>query len=156
MYCVAISNRNRVKSEGKEYHLPRDFEGELNLVFVAFRRDQQADVDSWVPFVEDLCATHDGFQYYELPVLSRSYRLVRPFIDGGMRANIEDVNTRERTITAYIDKRPFRWELEILSEHAMHAFLVTRDGEVRWHAPGPLTAGKADELENLLREPVAA
>jgi hypothetical protein len=141
---------------GEAFSLPHDFEGELNLVFVAFSRDQQADVDSWEPFVETLRATHETFQYYELSVLSRGYRLVKPFIGGGLRVDSDDETTREHAITAYIDKRPFRWELEILSEHSMHAFLVTRDGEVRWHAPGPLTAGRADELEKLLREPVAA
>ncbi|WP_332899925.1 hypothetical protein [Haladaptatus sp. CMSO5] len=141
---------------GKEFRLPADFEGDLNLVFVVFSRDQQTDVDSWEPFVENLRATHERFQSYELSVLSRSYRLVRPFFGGGLRADSDDETMRERTITAFIDKRPFRWELEILSEHSMHAFLVARDGEVRWHAPGPLTAGRADELEILLREPVAA
>ncbi|WP_338729685.1 hypothetical protein [Haladaptatus sp. DJG-WS-42] len=141
---------------GTEFRLPRDFEGDLNLVFVAFSRDQQAAVDSWEPFVENLRARYERFQSYELSVLSRSYRLVKPFIGGGLRVDSDDETMRKRTITAYLDKRPFRWELEILSEHSMHAFLVTRDGEVRWHAPGPLTAGRADELETLLREPVAA
>ena len=37
--------------EGKRFALPSDFEAEYNVVIVAFRREQQADVDSWLPFL---------------------------------------------------------------------------------------------------------
>ena len=37
--------------EGKRFALPTDFETEYNVVVVASRREQQADVDSWLPFL---------------------------------------------------------------------------------------------------------
>jgi hypothetical protein len=40
--------------EHRTFKLPADFEGERNLVLVAFKRAQQADVDSWMPFLRPL------------------------------------------------------------------------------------------------------
>ena len=37
--------------EGKRFALPTDFGAEYNVVVIAFRREQQADVDSWLPFL---------------------------------------------------------------------------------------------------------
>ena len=36
----------------KSYHLPRDLEGELNLVMVAFKQWQQDWVDTWIPSLQ--------------------------------------------------------------------------------------------------------
>lgn len=35
--------------DGRTLEMPQDFAGELNVVFIAFKREQQADVDSWGP-----------------------------------------------------------------------------------------------------------
>ena len=35
--------------EGRSFHLPHDFEGDMNIVVVAFQRHQQAAVDTWMP-----------------------------------------------------------------------------------------------------------
>ncbi len=35
--------------DGKTFNLPGDFEAPVSLVFVAFDRKQQSDVDSWHP-----------------------------------------------------------------------------------------------------------
>ena len=35
--------------EGERLVIPRDLEGSRNLLAVAFLREQQADVDTWVP-----------------------------------------------------------------------------------------------------------
>ena len=38
----------------KKLSLPEAFEGELNLVFVAFQQWQQSQVDTWIPFARQL------------------------------------------------------------------------------------------------------
>lgn len=40
--------------EGRRFTLPTDFEGDYNVVLVAFRRGQQGDVDSWLPFLREV------------------------------------------------------------------------------------------------------
>lgn len=133
--------------EGRHFRLPKDFEGELNVVLVAFKREQQKDVDTWTPSLKKLASRHAGLRIYELPTLSRSYRLMRPFIDGGMSRGIPDRSTREATITLYIDKSPFKKALRISTENAICVLLVSRDGKVLWRGEGDFEENAAASLE---------
>jgi hypothetical protein len=135
---------------GRTFQLPEDFEEPLNLVFVAFRRAQQADVDSWLPVAADIEASFPDVRYYELPVMSRLYAAAKPFIDGGMRAGIPDVDTRERTITVYTDKKTVRRALDIEDESEIHAFLLDRDGVIYWRAAGPHDEDNAEHLHEIV------
>ena len=136
--------------EGRTFLLPSDFESEYNVVLVAFRREQQADVYTWMPFVREQKLAERGIRVYELPTLSRSYRLMRGFIDGGMARGIPDKATREATITLYIDKSSFKKALGIASEDRMHAMIVARDGRVVWRTDGPFTAASGAKLVAIL------
>ncbi|MDQ2666510.1 MAG: hypothetical protein M3Z05_10925 [Gemmatimonadota bacterium] len=132
--------------EGRHFSLPNDFEGELNIVLVAFRREQQDDVDTWVPFLKSMAEAHAGLKAYELPTLNRSYRLVRRFIDGGMARGIPAKATRETTITLYIDKAPFKSALGITAEDRIVTLLVSREGRVLWRGDGRHTESAAADL----------
>lgn len=138
--------------EGRHFALPMDFEGERNVVLVAFRREQQADVDSWLPFLKETAARRPDLRVYELPTLNRRYSLMRGFIDGGMQRGIPELATREATITLYIHKAPFRQALGITTEAHITTFLVTRDGRVLWRADGPMTAAAAASLGGVLTD----
>lgn len=131
--------------EGRRFSLPAEFEAEYSVVFVAFRREQQADVDSWMPHLRALRLAARGIGAYELPTLNRSYRVMRGFIDGGMARGIPDRVARETTITLYIDKGPFKTALAITSEDQISTMVVARDGRVLWRMDGPFTpeAGEA-------------
>ncbi len=89
---------------GRSMRLPDQLDWALNLLLIAFRQVQQADVDTWSPCADALEARRPDVRAYELPVLAAAYRLARPFIDGGMRAAIPDPAIRNRTITLYLDK----------------------------------------------------
>ena len=139
--------------EGRRFSLPADFEAEYNVVLVAFRREQQADVDSWLPFLREQKVAARGFRVYELPTLNRSYRLMRGFIDGGMARGIPEKATREATITLYIDKTPFKKALALTAEDRISTLIVARDGRVLWRADGRFMpaagAGLAAALDSL-------
>ena len=117
---------------GRSYSLPVDFGGELNVVLIAFKREQQADVDTWTPMLRRLADTHHRLRVYELPTLPRMLKLVRGFIDGGMRGGIPDTSVRAATITLYIDKTPFNQALNIYTEDQIHVMLVDRAGVIHW------------------------
>lgn len=144
--------------EGRRFSLPADFGAEFNLVIVAFRREQQADVDSWLPFLGEQNLGKRGVRVYELPTLHRSYRLMRRFIDGGMARGIPDKSTRETTITLYIDKSPFKKALAISTEDRIVLMIVARDGRVLWRGDGrfaPATGAKlAGALDQAKLRPV--
>lgn len=136
--------------EGRKFNLPEDFEGELDLVFVAFQREQQTLVDSWLPLVKTLVARYEGLRYYELPTIYRANSLVRWFINNGMRSGIPDQHARESTITLYIDKEPFRAALGIPDEQAIHVLLIDAAGRVIWRTTDAHAAEKEKDLENAI------
>jgi len=136
--------------EGRAFHLPADFESDVNIVLVAFKREQQADVDMWTPALQKLAARHGTMRVYELPTLGRRYRVMRSFIDGGMRRGIPDSAVRAATITLYIDKAPFKRALGIIDEDAIQVVLVDRRGRIHWRARGRFSDAAAAELEQRL------
>ena len=121
---------------GRLVEIPRDLGGRVNLIFIAFTREQQREVNSWQPFVADLTGRHAGVRAYELPTLGRSYALIRGFLDGIMRSAIPDEGTRDATVTLFIDKGPFDRALAITSERAIAVFLVKPSGEILWGTSG--------------------
>lgn len=136
--------------EGRSVRLPDQLEGRLNLLLIAFRQVQQADVDTWTPYTDALEAGRPDVRAYELPVLSAAYRLARPFIDGGMRAAIPDPVVRARTITLYLDKAAFRAALGVPGEDRIHVRLVDRAGVTYWRTEGVWDPAKAAALEAVL------
>ena len=136
--------------EGKRFALPTDFETEYNVVIVAFRREQQADVDSWLPFLRQQKVLARGVRVYELPTLSRSYRWMRGVSDGGMARGIPEKATREVTITLYIDKTPFKQALAISTEDQIVTLIVARDGRVLGRVDGKFSTASGTGLSAVL------
>jgi hypothetical protein len=139
--------------DDRRFDLPADFEGELNVVLVAFTRGQQGDVDSWMPFLKSVTEPRRSVRVYELPTLGRRYRLMRSFIDGGMRRGIPDPAVRAATITLYIDKEPFRDSLRLRDEDRIYLLLVDRRGVVHWRAEGRFDPRAGAELVRRIDEP---
>jgi hypothetical protein len=137
--------------EGTKFTLPSGFAGKRNLVFVAFQRQQQDDVDTWVPLAKEMALQDSDLRFYEVPTLSKMNGMIRSFIDGGMKSGIPDKSTREITITVYIDKTPFRKALAIPDEKQIHALIVTQDGSILWRSSGKLNREKEEDLRRFIR-----
>jgi len=136
--------------EGREFTFPADFEGDLNLVFIAFQREQQALVDTWLPSAKDLAGRHAGLRYYELPTIYEANSVVRWFINNGMRRGIPDRTARETTITLYLDKETFRGALNLPHEETIYVLLVDAEGRVVWRTDGAHTSEKELEMERVV------
>jgi hypothetical protein len=138
--------------EGKDFTLPEDFEGRWNLLFVAFERHQQEDVDTWLPHARQLCEADSSLRFYELPTIRRGNPIMRWMINRGMASGIHDPQARAATITLYLDKTEFRLSLAIESEGEITVLLVERDGSIRWRSTGTWSADKEESLRRVLRE----
>ncbi len=130
----------------KPYQLPRDLDGELNVVIVAFKQWQQDWVDTWVPSLQRLAYEHPALRVYEMPTMSRLNGLYRFMIDNGMRAGIPDKAVRAATLCAYIDLAPFAQVLQVPTYDSIHLFLLDRSGEILWRGQGAFDAAQYDEL----------
>ena len=131
---------------GREYTLPADFEGELNIVAVAFQMWHQDEVNTWMPLLEQMEHQVPGLRAYELPVLRSMNRVSQWMIDQGMRGGIPDLATRSRTITLYTDKERFRQALDLANENHITILLVDRRGEVLWRTEGAYRPDTAREM----------
>jgi hypothetical protein len=143
---VSGSNLQRTKLT-----LPQDFQGERNLVLIAFQQWQQTQVDTWIPLARQLEETYPAMRYYELPTIQQLNAIARTFINEGMRAGIPDLVARERTITLYVDKKAFREALQLPGEDDIYVLLLDRQGWVLWRGEGAFTPEKGESLIAAIR-----
>lgn len=133
--------------EGTEHVIPHDLPGGPHLVMMAFQQWHQTIVDRWKPPLLALAEAHAGTEVWEVPSISRGYRLFRSGIDGGMAAAIPDVDARRHTLTAYTDLGALARELRLESLDTVHVYLVDCSGHVLWQAEGDPTAELLAALE---------
>ena len=136
--------------EGTEHTIPDDLPGGPHVLVVAFQRWHQSIVDRWTPPLEVLAQRHPGTEVWEVPSISKGYRLFRSGIDGGMAAAIPDVSVRRHTLTAYTDMHALARDLELSSMETVHVFLVDCSGHVLWRAEGEPSPVLLEELEAAL------
>jgi hypothetical protein len=130
--------------------LPKDFQGKLNLVFIAFEQWQQNEVDSWIPLAEELEAQVSGLVYYELPTIQSRNNVYQWFINEGMRAGIPNPKTREHTITLYLNKITFRKALGFPDEDHIYILVIDGQGNVLFQLRGPHTPLSETYLRDFL------
>ncbi len=134
----------------KSYTVPRDLEGEYNVVITAFKQWQQDWVDTWIPSLQGLAYQHPQVRVYEMPTMSRFNGIYRFMIDNGMRAGIPDKAVRAATLCAYIDIPPFAQALELPTSDTIYLFLLDRSGEILWRGQGRFDAPQLADLAAVL------
>ena len=132
--------------------LPRDFQGELNVVFVAFQQWQQMEVNSWIPLAQELEKQTRDLYYYELPTIQSRNVFYQKFINEGMRAGIPNQTSRERTITLYLDKASLRRKLEMPDEDHIYVLIVDRLGKVLFSTRGSYTPEAGQSLHQTIQQ----
>ncbi len=136
----------------RDFLLPDDFEGTLNLVFVAFKQEQQILVDSWIPEAKALARGYPEVRFYELPTLARYNAAYRWFISQGMRSGILDPATRALTIVLHLDKATFCDTLGLPDEETIYVLLVEQGGRILWRTEGAYAPEKAALLRQAITQ----
>jgi len=132
--------------EGRTVEIPAGLTGTINLVVLAFRRDHQYPIETWLPHFARLEGDFPGLEAWEVPALSRSYRIWRGAIDGGMRRGIPDPKVRRHTLTAYVDLRGLQRALDLPDLDHIYLFLLDQTGSVRWQGRGAYSEAVLAEL----------
>ena len=148
----ALAARNL---DGDGVELPAGFIGEQNLVLVAFRREQQTAVDTWIAWYTGIAAEHPELRAYEVPVIATKWSPGRSMIDGGMARAVGTAEARQRTLTVYGDVRRVTDGLGIGHTSQITALLVDREGRVVWRTTGAWTQSHSDEIVAHLAAPDA-
>ena len=128
---------------GEDRSLPADLPAKRTIVIAAFLQPQQELVDRWIDALVQQgipptplgLASNSGAALIELPVLPKRYRMIRGWIDGGMKRGIKLEPILARTWTAYTDVEKFREALNIPTPR-VEVMVVSRIGEVIDRASG--------------------
>jgi hypothetical protein len=138
--------------EGTEHIIPDSLPGGPHVIILAFQQWHQTLVEACKPRLERLAGQHPGMEVWEVPSISRGYRLFRSAIDGGMRAGIPNADVRRHTLTAYTDLDQLASHLQLSSLDTIHLFLVDCSGSILWRAEGEPTDAAWEVLEAAIPE----
>ena len=121
-----VSGSNLLK---EKVRFPDDLMGQPTLALVAFKRQQQREVDTWLARLEEFEGR--GVRVLELPTISgMAWGWMAGFIDGGMRSGIPDPAARARTVTLYTDTAKFREALGLETRDEIYAVLLDDEARV--------------------------
>lgn len=136
--------------DGRHHSSPGDLRKQYTFIVAAFRREQQALVDGWLPRLVDLEERRPDVAVYELPVLSSAYSPARWFIDGGMARGVGTDAARARTITVYTDVGKAVRGLGLPGTDTIGVLLVDHSGRILAREHGSFAEKKAMRLTTSL------
>jgi len=124
--------------------IPGSAQGKVALIAVAFLQQSQPQLDSWLgPFTERF-GSKEGFTFYEVPMISSGYRFMSFIIDSGMRGGIPK-EKHKNVVTMYGDVEKYMKALGLDARFG-YAFLLDREGIIRWQGQGFSTPEALKEL----------
>lgn len=131
--------------EGNKQELPQVFKNEFNLVVVAFKREQQAQVDTWINAITPILKEKPNLSFFEIPLIYELSTFKRFWVNNGMRFGIPDAAARKRTITVYTNRDEF-FKISKMKEDEIYALLINKDGKILWSVEGVADDKKIKDL----------
>lgn len=124
---------------------PDDVEGKTTLILMAFKRETQLKIDSWLePFLAKF-EKDTSIQFFEIPMLAKGWKLMSRFIDGGMRSGIP-IEKHGNVSTFYGDVDKYCRLLSITDKSDGYVFLLDKYGVLQWRSSGYATEEKLELL----------
>lgn len=136
-----------INLHGKKKAIPRSFNRKYNIVIVAFERDHQNDVNTWMESIENIVSANDDVGFYEIPLIYAMKPPSRFWLNNAMRAGITDEKSRTRTITVYANKERFKTVSKMETDR-IHILLLKKNGEIIFKSEGPFSDKKLKKLQN--------
>jgi hypothetical protein len=128
--------------------LPGELQGQIDLLLLSFRAEQQNDINSWMPAAQALQHLNFQFRYYQLPVAEKENAIFRWWETSSMRSDQSDPEALRWIVPIWVDRRKFFQDIAIPNDKQVVVLLVDRQGKVLWRSSGPLTPDKRTALMN--------
>jgi hypothetical protein len=125
--------------------LPANFSSQLNLLILSFQRDQQSQVDGWLPAI-----TAPTVQTWWLFISPRENEVYRWWLNASLRGSLLPSQPRRYTVPLYVNKTQFFQSLQISSEQDVVLLLTDKAGHVLWRTAGPVNESKKAALSSFL------
>ena len=151
---------------GRDINLPQDGGKQATILFVAFRRKTQEQIDDWsdaligaklqgreeAVYTIGPTGTENGeLQIYEVPMLKGRWRLISGIIDGGMRSGIPELQ-HPYVATFYGDISMYQKALDMDDEEACYLYILDKDGLIWFASAGPPTTELSSDAMEVLRQ----
>lgn len=137
LFAQSIPKMEGEMLDETEVVLPKDFNGQPVVMVMLFDQDQQAQLDGWADAIGDL---PDDIKMIEVALIGKVNGMVKYFIKGGMRDNIEDDKARMARMMPYFgDAEKVKKRMKITDLSQVRAFLLSSSGKVLWQASGDYT-----------------
>ncbi|MFY0609960.1 MAG: hypothetical protein JXQ99_00430 [Hyphomicrobiaceae bacterium] len=133
---------------GRKLSFPKSLPGDRSLVLIAFKREQQADLDVWIEKFGLKKA--DAPAWIEMPVVANYGSVWRAFLDNAMRSGIVTKEARARVFTVYTRPAEFREKLRFPTDAQVYVLVVSRSGKILARADGKFSDAKAGLLRRAL------
>ncbi len=130
---------------GIDMKYPDDVRGKVTLILMAFKRETQQKIDSWLEPFSKTFENDTSVQFFEIPMLARYWVVMSPIIDGGMRSGIPKQKHGNVT-TFYGDVNKYCKLLSIEDKSDGYVFLLDKNGVIQWRSNGFATEEKLREL----------
>jgi hypothetical protein len=137
--------------EGAKHQLPNSFNKKLNIVVVAFKREQQEQVNSWIKVADKITAKNPNVDFFEVPLIYELNMFSRSFINNGMRRGIPDAKARKRTITVYTNRDEF-FKVMKMQEDQIYTLLLNKNGKILWRTQGVADNKKIKALNSAIKK----
>lgn len=137
---------------GDKFTLPGGLKGEINVVILAFTREQQPAAQSWFNQLDALSRQYEGLEYYEVPLLRRYGMFRKHFIKASLKSDIRTTARRKRTIVVYTKKDWFLKGAGLPDDSQVQVLVVDQLDRIAWHTDGGHTPDKLWDLEMAVRD----
>lgn len=144
----------RIEAEtlsGEKLIFPEATKGKYAFILVAFKRQTQGEVDSWLnPFIEEF-GRRDSVTFYEIPMISNKWKWMSKWIDAGMRTGVPEykhdhVATYYGSLTQYFD------HFKVDDPASVYVFLLDKEGNIIFSTSGSADNDKFSKLKNIVKE----
>jgi hypothetical protein len=125
--------------------LPANFAAPLNLLILSFQRDQQSQVDGWLPVINV-----PTVQTWWLFISPRENGLYRWWLNASLRGSLLPSQPRRYTVPLYVNKTQFLQSLQISSEQDVVLLLTDKAGHVLWRTAGAVNESKKVALTSFV------
>ena len=114
---------------GDEVIFPADLSGSAYMVIMSFDRDQEAQIQSWIKAAK---ALPNNITLFEVALIGKVGGIARFFIKGGMRDMEQYKSRKDKVMPFFRDADAIKAKLNITDISQVHAFLITKDGDIIW------------------------
>lgn len=118
---------------GDEVIFPADLQGPAFMVIMSFDRDQEAQIAGWIKASK---ALPEDIQLFEVALIGKVGGIARFFIKGGMRDMAQYKERKDAVMPFFGDADDVKAKLQITDAAQVHAFLITKAGNIIWQGKG--------------------